>query len=158
MDDVRKSIKIFIDNIRSQIRDIDCNLEYGETKETEKIEEKVIEEKENDFIIKHNQELINLNIALSKAIIKPYKDESFLAQIFVDTQEKKDTIDSIRKELTQFIMQRTHYPFMKLEVIASTSNKHGTSATTPVERFKLLMKSSPAIDLLRENFKCDIKY
>ncbi|MBR1627628.1 MAG: hypothetical protein IJ681_10870 [Bacteroidales bacterium] len=55
-------------------------------------------------------------------------------------------------------MHRTHYPQMKLEVIALNSERKEITATTPVERFRVLMETSPAINLLKNNFKCEIKY
>ncbi|MBR1774180.1 MAG: hypothetical protein IJ759_01515 [Bacteroidales bacterium] len=158
MDEVRKSIKMFIEDISNQIEDKDYSAETSYQDGNTEYQDEDTAEENNDLKIDKNQFLINLTLALSKAEIKPYKDTSFLAQMFVDTQEKKDIIDSIRKKLTQFIMRRTHYPHMKLEVIALNPDERKITATTPVERFRVLMKTAPAINLLKENFKCEIKY
>ncbi len=156
MDEVRKSIKVFVEDIRKKIQDNSPIMSEIDTtlQEDENIEYPSISMEQQ----LQNQKLIDVEIALSKAEIKPYNNEEFLAQIFVETQERKDIIDSIRKDLTQFIIKRTHYPHMKLDVIALNPEERQNIPTTPVERFTFLMRESPAINLLKENFKCEIKY
>ena len=91
---------------------------------------------------------IGVNTPLTK------EEEGYLSKQW---KEKKDIIDEFRKDLTQFIIKRTRYPRMKIEIIAQ-HGKEKIVATTPVERFNFLQKISPSITLLKDNFKCEIKY
>lgn len=158
MDDVRKSIKIYTESVRKQIKDIPDTEDAEDYSVSMPDGEGGMQENPIPDAGDRNQQLINLNIALTQAEIKPYKDEAFLAQIFVQTQEQKDCIDNIRKELTQFIMQRNHYPHMKLEIFTVNPDGMKKMLYSPIDKFKFIMESSPAIETLKENFKCDIKY
>ncbi len=99
-----------------------------------------------------------MELTLSDAEIKPYKSEPFLAQIFVSTQDKKDIIDNIRKDLILFVNNQCHYPELRLEVINTNPDDKKIIATSPIERFKVLMNIAPAINILKDSFKCEIKY
>ena len=157
MDEVRKSINIFAESVHGKTKDksdADSSYTYG----GEDAEEENYTTQDNNAANTENQRLINIYIALSKAKVQTYKDEPFIAQLSVPTSEDKQAIDSVRKELTQFIMQRTHYPHMKLEIITQDADSTKSIIYSPVDKFAFLMKQSPAIEKLKDNFKCEIKY
>lgn len=158
MDEVRKSIKMYMEQIGKKINTAD-NLDENneENYDYNNADNPNTEQVSDNYENNEKQRLIDLKVAMQDAQIKPYKDEDFLAQIFVSTQEKKDIIDEFRKDLTQFIIKRTRYPRMKIEIIAEYG-KEKIVATSPVERFNFLQKISPSITLLKDNFKCEIKY
>ena len=147
IDDVRKSIKVYADMVHSKTvadKDTERNVQdYGQN---------------GEIIDGKNQEYINIFFALTRSKVQQYEDKPFIAQILVSTQEDKDIIDGIRKELTQFIIKRAHYEYLKLEVITDDKTADNNIPYSPVDKYRYLFDKYPAIEILKDNFKCEIKY
>ena len=154
LEDVQKAINEYISKIRQQIDKNNINNSNDSEEDYNTNNEEYIHSNEAE----RNQTLINLEMALMDGEIKGYKNEPFLVQMFVPSQDKKDIIDSVHKEITRFVMSQCGYPQFRLEVINTNPNDKKVIATSPIERFKVLMEISPAINTLKEKFKCEIKY
>ncbi len=136
--DVIKSIKIYADYIHNQVHTSTFS-------------------NESNAIDERQQRMLNTYFALSKAQVKAYNNEPYVAQIYVSSLQEKDYVDFVRKSLTHFILKRTHYPYLKLEVyvLNEQDNARGSS---PWQRYEIMKKQSPAIETLKNVFDCEIKY
>ena len=165
LDDVRKSIYIYAEDIKSKTSDISNDFD-DTAQDINECSENCVEDSyqasnnsdNKKKEVDQTQNLINIYFAISKAKIKPYKDQQFVVQLFVETQQEKNAIDSVRKDLTQFIVKRYHYPYFKIDIVVSDEFADKSVAYTPVEKFRELKKVAPAIEILKNVFDCEIKY
>lgn len=157
LDDVQKAINEYISRIRQQIDKNNIN-NINNSNDSEEDYNTNNEEYIHSTEAERNQALINLEMALMDCEIKGYKNEPFLVQMFVPSQDRKDIIDNVHKEITRFVISQCSYPQFRLEVINTNPNDKKIIATSPIDRFKVLMEISPAINTLKEKFKCEIKY
>ncbi len=142
--DVSKSIRVYADYLRNKTHIQPVNTEEDNP------EDNVMDERQKMFT--------NVYFTLLNVQVRSYKNTPFVAHLFVSSEQERQTINLVLKHMTNFISKRNSYPYLKLEVFIINQQENTSIGSTPMERYLAMKKQSPAIEILKNVFNCELKF